>query len=55
METIWGTVPDWIAAGTAAAFLWAVFLYRQNLRDREIGTEQVRGTQRMLSAPHDND
>lgn len=20
METIWGTVPDWIAAGTAAAF-----------------------------------
>lgn len=42
MENAWGTVPDWIAAvGTAAAFLWAVFLYRQNLRDREIAQARL--------------
>ncbi|WP_172171319.1 hypothetical protein [Brevibacterium sp. CT2-23B] len=42
MENIWGTVPDWIAAvGTAAAFLWAVFLYSQNLRDREIAQARL--------------
>lgn len=39
---IWGSVPEWVGAvGTAAAFLWAVFLYRQSIRDKEIAQARL--------------
>lgn len=42
MTNYWGNVAEWVGSiGTAGAFIWAVFLYRQNLRDKEISQARL--------------